>query len=225
MKRVTILNLIAYLLEKLADVRVEGANFVPETGGFIVVTNHLSRLDTPFLMLSTPRRDVIGMVAKEYQRVPFFRWILDRIEVIWVSRDNYDFSAFRTAADYLKRGWIVGMAPEGTRSKTGALQPGKPGAALLAIKSGAPIVPASVMGSAEMLSRFVRLRKMRVTIQFGEPFHLKAFERGSEKERLTAATDEIMCRIAALLPEQMRGVYTDHPRLQELLADDVTNQE
>jgi 1-acyl-sn-glycerol-3-phosphate acyltransferase len=123
-------------------------------------------------MLSTTRRDTIGMVGDSYRKIPFFRWLLDAIGVIWVNREEYDFAAFRQAADYLKRGWIVGIAPEGTRSKTGSLKQGKPGTALLVRKTGALLVPAAVTGSEEMASRFLRLRKMEVLVRFGAPFQL-----------------------------------------------------
>ncbi|MGV8049370.1 MAG: lysophospholipid acyltransferase family protein [Anaerolineaceae bacterium] len=220
MKRERIMNIIRYLLHKLADVHIDGASNIPPTGGYLVVTNHTSRLDTPFLMLSTARHDVIGLISTKYQKIPFFQWILDSIQVIWISRDEYDFAAFRLAVNYLKRGWIVGIAPEGTRSKTGNLMVGKPGAALLALKSAVQIIPASVSGSSEMVKRFIRFRKMDVTIRFGKPFSLPDASTGDEKSRLIAGTEEIMCQIAALLPEEKRGVYRNHPRLLNILEQE-----
>jgi len=220
MRREKILNLIRKLVKALVNLRVEGYENVPETGAFILVTNHIYRLDTPFLMLSTTRRDTIGMVGDSYRKIPFFRWLLDAIGVICVNREEYDFAAFRQAADYLKRGWIVGIAPEGTRSKTGSLKQGKPGTALLVRKTGALLVPAAVTGSEEMASRFLRLRKMEVLVRFGAPFQLPQPEAGEDnKAWLEKATKEIMCRIAALLPVERRGAYADNPRVSQILVE------
>ncbi|MFZ3070573.1 MAG: lysophospholipid acyltransferase family protein [Anaerolineaceae bacterium] len=218
MQRETIMNVIKFLLEKLSDLRVDGDERLPDSGGYIVATNHISRLDTPFLMLSTARKDVIGMIAKEYQRIPFFRWVLSSMEVIWVSREEYDFAAFRSAVDYLKHGWVVGMAPEGTRSKDGTLITGKPGVALLAKKAGVQIVPAAITGSADMAKRLSHFKKMNVHVRFGKAFSLPVSKEGEGRDYLVQATDEIMCQIGALLPEARRGVYANHPRLKVLLA-------
>lgn len=218
MQRERILKIIRIIANALAKIQVDGHEHVPETGPFILVTNHISRLDTPFLMLSTTRKDTIGMVGASYRKIPFFKWLLDGIGVIWVNREEYDFAAFREAADYLKRGWIIGIAPEGTRSRTGSLKMGKPGTALLAKKSGVQIIPAAVTGSEEMTSRLLRLRKMDVRVRFGEPFQLPSAESHADnKEWLEEATVEIMCQIAALLPEERRGFYKDHARVAQLL--------
>ncbi len=206
------------IMNALVDLRVEGLEHVPESEGSLVTTSHISRLDTPFLMFATPRNDTIGMVADEYQRFLPFRWILNGIKVIWVSRSEYDFSAFRESLAFLKNDWIVGIAPEGTRSRDGRLLEGKPGAALLARRAGVKIVPAIVSGSTEMFSRLLRLRKMRVLVRFGKAFSLPQQDEAEDnKAWLERATDEIMARIAILLPPERRGFYAQHPKVLQLL--------
>ncbi len=218
MKRRQVMSAVRFIAKAIVNLKVIDYDKVPQTGGFLLTTSHISRLDTPFLMLSTPRHDVIPVVAREYQQHAFFRWFLSSLGVIWMSRDESDFGAFREVISYLNKGWIVGIAPEGTRSRTQTLQEGKSGATFLAEKARAPIVPAVVMGSADMVSRLTHFKRMDVTVRFGEAYHLPPLEKDNHKEWLVNSTDEIMCRIAALLPEEKRGFYRDHPRLKALLA-------
>jgi 1-acyl-sn-glycerol-3-phosphate acyltransferase len=216
--RERVMNLLRWLVDRLVNLEVEGKYNVPDKGGFVLATSHISRLDTPFLMLGTHRKDVVGMVAREYERAPFFGWFLNKLGVIWISREGYDFKAFRQASAFLKKGGIVGLAPEGTRSRDGKLMQGKKGTTLLALKNKAQVIPAAVLGSADMMKRFLKLKKMQVKVIFGKPFDLPQPAEGqSEKDILDQATTEIMLRIAALLPEERRGFYADHPKLKVLL--------
>lgn len=216
--REKVMQLLRGVLSGLVDLQVEGSENIPEHGGYVLATSHISRLDTPFLMLSTSRKDVVGMVARDYERAPFFGWFLNKLGVIWISREGYDFQAFREATTFLRNGGIVGLAPEGARSKDGKLMEGKPGAALLAMKSKVQVLPAAVLGSADMMKRFVKLKKMQVKVIFGKPFSLpQPVDGQNEKSILDQATTEIMLRIAALLPEERRGYYADHPNLKVLL--------
>ena len=208
------------LSDRLVDLKVVGGENVPPEGAYIVATSHISRLDTPFLMLSTPRQDVIGMVAKEYEKAPFFGWFLDKLGVVWISRNEYDRNAFREASNRLNKGWIVGIAPEGKRSRTQQLLEGKPGAALMALRNKVQIIPAAVLGTTEVVKRILRFKKGQVEVRFGKPFAvIDENEDVDNKTRLLRATDEIMCRIALLLPEENRGFYARHPRLLELEAE------
>lgn len=216
--RERVMKMLAWVVRRFVDLKVDGADDVPESGGFVLATSHISRLDTPFLMLATHRKDVVGMVARDYERAPFFGWFLNKLGVIWISRDGYDFQAFREASAFLRGGGIVGLAPEGSRSKNQKLMEGKPGAALLALKNKVKIIPAAVLGSADMMKRFMKLKKMQAKVIFGKPFDLpRPLEGQSQKDFLDQATTEIMLRIAALLPEERRGFYAQHPRLKTIL--------
>jgi 1-acyl-sn-glycerol-3-phosphate acyltransferase len=118
------------------------------------------------------------------------------------------------------------MAPEGTRSQSEALIPGRPGAAYLASKTGVPIVPVGVTGTEDraVKARLRRLQRPHIVIRIGSPFTLPPMERQDRDAYLQAYTDEIMCRIAVLLPPTYRGVYADHPRLKELLLESANGQ-
>ncbi len=112
-----------------------------------------------------------------------------------------------TAIKILKRGEVLGLAPEGTRSTSGALQIGKPGVAFIAAHAGVPIVPLGITGTQNM-KELLRFRRMRVSITYVEPFYLSPEGRMSSDE-LAAATELIMVRIAKLLPPEYRGVYAE----------------
>lgn len=213
------LKVLRSIADIVANVEVVGSEHVPDQGAYVLTTSHTSRLDSPLLMLSTFRKDIIGMVATDYQHSPF-GGLLKKLGVIWINREGYDFEAFRVASAFLKKGGIVGLAPEGRRSKDGQLLEGKPGAVLLAMKNKVSIIPAAVLGSADMVKSFLKIKKMQIKVIFGKPFELPQAEEGqNEKEILELGVIEVMCQIAALLPEERRGFYRDHPRLKVLLSE------
>jgi len=219
MEREKAFKILGRLINWVSDLKVIGRENVPSTGPALVVISHISRLDTPFIMCAGGRMDVIPMVAREYKKTFFLGWMLNLLKVVWITRGAYDFEAFREAKAYLNQGWIVGLAPEGSRSRDGLLHEGKPGSALLAYKMDVPLLPAVVSGTDTMSKTLLRLRKMKVTVEFGRLFRLPDKEGMDNKVWLNQATDEIMCHIAAILPPERRGFYADYPRVQEILAE------
>ncbi|MDX9863447.1 MAG: lysophospholipid acyltransferase family protein [Anaerolineaceae bacterium] len=209
---------VRFLMRIIFRITVEGGEHVPPEGGIIVATNHLSRWDIPLLLMIPNRLDLTGMVTDKYLDYPLIRLFVNLVGGIWLDRDRADFAAFRTAIEALDAGQALGIAPEGTRSNTGGLIEGKPGTILLAIKAQAPVVPTGLSGT-EFISKNW-WKRPRLTIRFGAPFTLPPLSRENRNQQMQTSTDEMMCRIAALLPEQYRGVYAGHPRLQELLAED-----
>ena len=203
---------------------VEGEENLPASGACLVTTAHTSRLDTIFLMVAIGRRDAIPLVATEYKK-SIIGFILDAIGVIWLDRSGTDFKALQLVGEYLSKGWLLGIAPEGKRSKANKLLQGKPGAALIAKKYKIPVIPSGLEGATDMWYWFKRFKKMRVTVRFGEQFSVP--EKDADEDNkiwLNRATDEIMCHIAALLPPERRGFYADHPRLRELLSEKIAKQ-
>ena len=214
-----IYNILTWLVRRLVILDVEGQENLPKTGACLVTTAHTSRLDTIFLMVGSRRRDGIPLVATEYKK-SIIGPLLDAVGVIWLDRSGTDFKALQEVGEYLKKGWMLGIAPEGKRSRTRTLMQGKPGSALIAKKYKIPVIPVALEGSTEMWYWFKRLQKMRVRIRFGEAFFVPVKEDSEDnKAWLNRATDEIMCRIAVLLPPERRGFYTDHPRVKELLGE------
>lgn len=221
MKKHPLLEPIRSLVKTLTKFRVENQQRLPKEGGVLITTNHLSRLDTPILLAITDRNDLVAIVAKKYKEKPFFKWVLEKVgTMVWMDRTQTDFSAMRDALEHLRNGAMVGIAPEGTRSREfkGLLE-GKPGAALMAARTSVPIVPIGIIGSEKINQHFLRLQRPPVTIRVGEPYHLPEMDRDDRQGWLSRNTTEIMCRIAALLPPEYRGFYKDHPRLEELLQE------
>jgi 1-acyl-sn-glycerol-3-phosphate acyltransferase len=181
----------------------------------------LSRLDTPLLLAITDREDLVAIVAKKYKEKPFFKWVLEKVgAMVWMDRSTTDLAAIRDALNYLRNGAMVGIAPEGTRSQDSqGLLEGKQGAALMAARASVPIVPIGIVGSDMVYSHWLQLRKPAVTVRVGELYTLPEFDMEDRQGWLSRCTDEIMCRIAALLPPEYRGFYSDHPRLLELLGE------
>jgi 1-acyl-sn-glycerol-3-phosphate acyltransferase len=120
--------------------------------------------------------------------------------------------AIKLSLHHLKSGGAMGLAPEGTRSPSGQLQKGKTGAAYLADRSGVPILPAVVWGTEKVAQNLKRGRRTLVTCVIDKPFRLPSNGR-AKGETLEQYTEIIMCRLAALLPPEYRGVYDNHPGL------------
>jgi len=132
-----------------------------------------------------------------------------------------DYSAFRQILERMKQGGLLVIAPEGTRSKTEALQEGKMGVAFLASKSGYPVLPVAVTGTEDrgIMENLKHFRRSKITATAADPLHIDIPKGAGREEAMRRATDEIMCQIGALLPEKYRGVYVNHPRLKELLKN------
>jgi 1-acyl-sn-glycerol-3-phosphate acyltransferase len=195
------------VLKCVARLHVEGLDNLPKDGGFIGAVNHLSSFD-PLPVLSTfPVRPVTIFAAIEHRNDFIAGWALDRLGAIWIDRNEPGRDALRIAINELKQGTVMGIAPEGTRSKTGALQAGKTGAAYLATRANVPIVPAVVWGTEKIKRNIRRLQRTDVYLRFGELIHLPAGR--ADAQKLDEYTDLIMRRMAAMLPPEYRGVYAD----------------
>ncbi len=192
---------------------------MPPSGGFILATNHNSRVDSAILLSNPVRSDMSALVAQEYRDNLFFRIIVQAADVIWLDRSKADFSAFRVAVDRIKEGRVMGIAPEGTRSRVGKLLEGKPGIQLLTSRADVPVVAVGITGSEDMMQKLLAFRKPEITVRYGKPFKLPPISRENRDEAMQQATTEVMCQIAALLPERYRGFYKDFPRVDEIIKE------
>jgi 1-acyl-sn-glycerol-3-phosphate acyltransferase len=207
------------LVKVLLDITYHSMESAPRQGALIVAANHLGVLDALIVFSVIDQRDYIVMVAEYHEQYAFRRWLANLVGAIFVDRYQADFSALREVMRRLKQGGVLIISPEGTRSKTGGLLPGQPGTAYLAAKTGVPVLPVSIVGSEDRLvaANLKRLKRSPVNLVFGEAFSIPTLPKEGREESLQVYTDEIMCQIAALLPESYRGVYAGHPRLQQLL--------
>jgi len=203
----------------LTERDVEGLENLPPHGPYILTINHLSYFDTPLIYGLIGGEHLTGWAAEKYHRHPLFGPIVLLGGGIFIRRGEVDRSALASAVEWLKQGKVFAMSPEGTRSKTSALARAKTGAAYLAHQVNVPIVPAAISGSEKLGQTLLRLRRARLVVRFGKLFHLPPLQEGDRVAGLRKHTDEIMCRIAALLPPAYRGFYAEHPRLKMLLAE------
>ena len=191
----------------LARVEVEGQDRIPAPP-LLVTANHLSYFDVAAMTPYLPP-GIIGLAAEKYRGTwmePLFRVNA----LIWVRQFSADRDALKKALMVLEHGAALAIAPEGTRSKTGGLIQGREGAAFLATRANVPIVPAVVWGTEKVLKR----PRPRVHIRIGRPYRLP--EGRAKGPELAHYTERIMCALAALLPEEYRGVYRDHPLIEEM---------
>jgi 1-acyl-sn-glycerol-3-phosphate acyltransferase len=216
MDRKVLLKLINFAYRTLTKTDFVGVENIPTTGGVIIATNHMSRVDVPLLFITPNRPDISALAADKYKKHPIFSIILNAAKVIWLDRDKADFSALSIARQYIQNGGAIGIAPEGTRSNTGGLIEGKAGTALLAARAGCPIIPVGITGTETAIKKLLSFRIPRLVVRYGKPFWLPPITQEDRSLWLKQCTDEIMCRIAALLPEQYHGFYRNHPRLKEL---------
>ncbi|GAB4498072.1 MAG: lysophospholipid acyltransferase family protein [Anaerolineales bacterium] len=186
-------------------VETEGMENLPKSGPLLIVINHLGDADAPALIASLPLPpDALGKI--ELYDLPILGKLMDWYGIIWLHRGRPDKRALRAALDGLAEGRIIIIAPEGRYSLTGALEEGAGGAAFLAYKSNAPILPIAITGT-ENKSVYGHLKKFRrapVKVRVGKTFRL-AEQPSARKEAMNEGTSQIMAALADLLPEKYRG--------------------
>jgi 1-acyl-sn-glycerol-3-phosphate acyltransferase len=214
-------TLIRFLVPRLTRITIQGGENIQPTGSYLVAANHLGLVDALIVFLVTDRWDLFFFVGEKWQKIGFMRWLGKHLNFVFVDRNNPDIPGMRRIIKLMQEGHILIMTPEGTRSRTGLLLEGKPGVSYLAAKLGYPIVPVGVSGSsdANVFGSLKRLRRASITATAGRPFTLPRLPKQDREAALQQHTDEIMCQIARLLPEEQRGFYRDHPRLKELLQE------
>jgi 1-acyl-sn-glycerol-3-phosphate acyltransferase len=218
MKQKTIRTILRFILPKISTIELIGMEGFPE-GQYIIASNHLGRLDSALLYYVFDREDIILPTAEKYKEHPIYGWIGRSMNAIWINRFDADIQAMKEILRRLKAGGLLAIAPEGTRSKIEALQEAKPGAAYLASKVGIPIIPVALTGTEDRVVKYnlKHLKRSTIQVRIGKPFELPPIDKQNREEGLHKATDEIMCQIAAMLPEKYRGFYSNHPRLMELM--------
>ena len=185
---------------------IRGMENFPRHGPALIVINHLGDADAVLLGASIPTT-IDGMGKIELNDEPIVGPIFRAYGVIWVHRGRPDRRALRAALDALAEGRMLGLAPEGRQSLIGGLEEGNEGAAFLAMKSGAPIVPIAMTGTENenIFGHLKRWKRAPVTLTVGEPFRL--LEHADRQKMLQEGTRQIMQSLANLLPESYRGNY------------------
>lgn len=186
--------------------KVYGVENFPKRGPALIVINHLGDADAILLAASVPYAiDGMGKIELiDDQRASL---ILRAYGVIWVHRGRPERRALRAALDGLAEGRMIVLAPEGRQSVIGGLEEGNEGAAFLAMKSGAPIVPIAMTGTENenVYGHIKKWKRAEVTLTVGKPFYLQ--EQANRQEMLREGTRQIMESLASLLPESYKGNY------------------
>lgn len=192
--------------------RVYGLERVPESGPLLIVANHLSWYD-PLLLGVVLRRRVWFFTKSEIFRWPIIGAASEATGQISVRRGESDRAALEKGLAYLKEGKALGIFPEGTVERKTTMIPALTGVGMLAMRSGAPVLPIAHTGTRKVL-RSPRWWFPRVTITIGEPYVPVIPTGVPRKVGLQRVTDEMMFRIARMLPPENRGVYADVGRLE-----------
>jgi 1-acyl-sn-glycerol-3-phosphate acyltransferase len=212
-------GVVGFLLRVLCCLEIRGKDSIPTEGPYLLLVNHLHWLDPPALAVAFPYRAHV-FAAEKWEKHWFLGPFFHSLDAIFVQRGEVDRQALRKALGVLKGGGVLGMAPEGTRSKTGGLQRGRNGASYMAFRTGAKLVPVAISGQEEVFSSLRRGRRATVRVVFGEPFEPPQVEGRATAAQVQQLTQEIMYRLAAMLPPKYRGVYADVvERRPDLLAE------
>ena len=182
---------------------------VAAAGPLILATNHINFLEIPLVYLWMQPRPLYALIKIETTRHPFFSFLADSWGGIPVRRGEFDRIALMNCIKLLEDGNILAISLEGTRSGDGKLLIGYPGVIPIALKSGAPIQPVVFYGHEKFWKNILHLRRTDFKIMVGEPFTIKNPGTGISREVRQEIVDQIMFRLAILLPEQYRGVYSD----------------
>lgn len=195
---------LRYIFAVILKVEVRGLANVPRSGPLIIAISHSSFID-PVITGVYFSRDVIPMAKIEAFDLPILGAVIRWYGAFAVRRGEVDVSAVKTALRFLRAGAALVIAPEGHRSETGALQRGREGAIILSLRSGAPIVPVAVWGGKPLWKNLARLRRTEMKFFVGAPVMPTITK--PTREQITAMSDELMLRIAALMPAAMHGYY------------------
>jgi 1-acyl-sn-glycerol-3-phosphate acyltransferase len=208
--------LIRVALTGLGDIKIVGKENLPSSGPLLVVGNHFSFLDPLAVIHVVPWQLEFIAGAQAPNAPKALGWIRNLWHTIPVNRGTASREALLHAQTVLKRGGVLGIFPEGGSWAT-VLRPPRPGAAFLAARANAPILPIGIDGLDRFFKNFRLGKRAPVTLRIGKPFgpyHLDR-HKGNPREQLDQVGHEIMQHIAELLPENQRGFYSSDPAIRE----------
>ena len=220
-------SIIRALVRLVAKVEIINKENLRESGSYAFATNHLGILDALLAYYILDRWDFFIPVAEKWGRSAILRWLGKHLNIIFIDRFNPDIRALRKILKRMNEGEVLIIAPEGTRSRTEKMAEGKPGVSYLASKSQFPVIPVALAGTEDRIffDNLKHFKRTKVTVTIGDAFILPPLPRKNKDDVLREYTDEIMCKIAVMLPEKYRGFYAEHPKLVELLKSTKSYEE
>jgi len=196
---------IGSILLLFCRLRIDGTEHIPKTGGCVLASNHTMGPDYLFLALPAGRQIYYMAKAEAFTIHPWITKLLWNAGVFPIRRGKADTNALQGAVDLAQQGHMVGMFPEGTRSRNGELQRGRSGVARIAMQADVPVVPVVVINSEAIYTGWRRLKRPEITIRFGKP---QVFDGDLENPKAVQHhTQELMIALARLLPPTLQGFY------------------
>lgn len=204
------------ILDTICTIDKEWIAGIPQTGPAILLSNHTSIFEGPMYYVFIQPRKATAIAKSEAWNSRVERFFMNTWGIIPVDRGKVDRRAISECFAALKRGWFLGIAPEGTRARDEVLQEGLPGATLIASQARVPIYPLAQWGFRAVPRNLAKLRKTRVHVRVGRPFLLEKSDgsrvSGNDRRQMT---HEMMYQIARLLPPRLRGRYADLSQMSE----------
>jgi 1-acyl-sn-glycerol-3-phosphate acyltransferase len=182
---------------------------IPMQGPLIVITNHTGQIEVPLLFAHLQPRKMTGWAKIEAWDNKFLNWVFNVWGIIPVRRGEADIHALKSAIRALEKGYIFGVAPEGTRNRNGILIRAQPGTVTLALHTGAPVFPVAHWGGEKLMKNLKRFKRTDFHIRIGKPFKVDMRGIKATSEIRQQIVDEMMYEIARLMPEDYRGEYAD----------------
>jgi 1-acyl-sn-glycerol-3-phosphate acyltransferase len=182
---------------------------VPIQGPLIAISNHTGQIEVPLIFAHLQPRRLTGWAKIESWDNKFLNWVFTVWGMIPVRRGEADMHALKAAIRALENGYILGVAPEGTRNYNGILKRGLPGAVTLALHTGAPVIPIAHWGGENFMKNLKRFKRTDFHIRVGKPFRVDTGGTKVTGEIRQQIVDDMMYELAKLLPEEYRGVYSD----------------
>ena len=204
---------VKLLLRISCKIQIKGMEKIPLEGPAIIITNHTTNLEGPLFYISLRPRKTRALAKRELWKNLFTKMAMEAWESVPVERGGVDMKAIRSCFGVLDDGNFLCIAPEGTRSKDGALKKAMPGTTFFASRKRVPIYPMVQWGLLDMKQNLKKFRRARVHLNCGDPFIVEKTGggkiRAEDREKMA---DEMMFQLADLLPEELRGYYSDSSR-------------
>jgi 1-acyl-sn-glycerol-3-phosphate acyltransferase len=197
-------------LEVMCRIRKENWESIPHEGPLLAYANHTGMVEAPVMYTQLqPRPKTTALAKVETWDNWFLNWVFNLWEIIPIRRGEADMDALRKSLEMLEKGYILGISPEGTRSRNGKLLRAHGGVAMLALKSGAPLIPVAHWGGENFGANVKKFKRTDFNIRVGRQFYLDDHGQRVSKEIRQQMADEMMYQLAKLLPEEYRGEYSD----------------
>ena len=207
---------VSYILKGLLTVlcKIDCREFVKalcKNQPLLIIFNHINFLEVPILVTHSYPLFVSGLVKAETWDNPVFAFIFNTFKAVPINRNGAYSESFKRVHEAIQNGYFMCVAPEGTRSKNGVLGRGKAGIIQLALEADVPILPVAHHGGENIWKNIRSLKRTAFQLKAGRAFRINFDGRPNHEER-EMILSEVMGQLARLLPERMRGEYSEQAR-------------